>query len=93
MPVFLTSVGIAFAVGALMIAIWDHQREEEHRRTLYINPESWDYREPRTPDEYIKNNRRRNEESNRVVDVAIQRLFVFSLLFFLFVVGIAGWLS
>ena len=93
MSVFLTSVGVTFAVGALMIAIWDHQREEEHRRTLGINPESWDYRKPRTPAEYIKNNRRRNEESNRVVDVAIQRLFVFSLLFFLFVVGIAGWLS
>lgn len=32
MSVFLTSIGVTCAVGALVIALWDHIREEENRR-------------------------------------------------------------
>lgn len=85
MSTFLTSVGVSFAVGSLMIALWDHCREEEHRATLYISPDSWDYGESRTP---VEENR-----DDRAADMAILRLFVSSLLFFLIVVGIYGWLS
>lgn len=94
MSVFLTSIGVTCAVGALVIALWDHIREEEYRKwTKSSDLENWDYRRPKTPSEYVKNNVRRRMRKDQIGDVITQRLFLFSLMFFLATLGVAGWLS
>ena len=98
MKAFMFSLGVTCAMGAFVIAMWDHIREEEHRKWTKetpssSDPEFWDYKNPRSASEYIKNNGRRRNRKQQVENAITQKLFVFSLLFFLFSVGIAGWLS
>lgn len=66
-------------------------RKDDFRRAS--DPETWDYRHKRTDPEYLENNERRRMRKNQLADVAIQRLFLFSLMFFLATLGVAGWLS
>ena len=51
----------------------------ERRKTRY--PGYWDYRSPRTAQEYLSNNVRRREARSRRLTVKVQRLLASSLCF------------
>lgn len=55
-------------------------RETRKRR----HPEYWDYRSPRTAEEYIENNRKRRRNKDRRSWLFLQKLFVISALVFVF---------
>ena len=53
----------------------------ERRKTRY--PGYWDYRSPRTAQEYLDNNARRREARSRRLTVKVQRLLASSMCFLL----------
>lgn len=53
----------------------------ERRKTRY--PGYWDYRSPRTAQEYLDNNARRREARSRRITVKVQRLLASSMCFLL----------
>lgn len=56
--------------------------DRETRKRRY--PEYWDYRSPRTAEEYIDNNRKRRRNKDRRSWLFLQKLFVISALAFVF---------
>ena len=69
----------------VMDLIQKHQELEDAfqrlaRRERY--PAYWDYRNPRTAEEYLHNNRKRDRNKDRRVTAFVQRFFVGSLAFF-----------
>ena len=58
----------------------------EWRKTRY--PGYWDYRSPRTAQEYLSNNVRRREARSRRLTVKVQRLLAPSLCFRMFLMWV-----
>lgn len=56
--------------------------DRETRKRRY--PEYWDYRSPRTAEEYIENNQKRRRNKDRRSRLFLQKLFVISALAFVF---------
>ena len=56
--------------------------DRETRKRRYS--EYWDYRSPRTAEEYIENNRKRRRNNGRRSWLFLQKLFVISVLLFVF---------
>lgn len=56
--------------------------DREARKRRY--PEYWDYRSPRTAEEYIDNNRKRRRNKDRRSWLFLQKLFLISALAFVF---------
>lgn len=57
------------------------------RRERY--PAYWDWRNPRSAEEYLENNRKRRRNQSRRLTVFVERLLCGSVLFFLWAVALA----
>ena len=74
----------------------DHVMRQDHlelraelTRRRPINPEYWDYEHPRSAEEYLANNPRRDRKRSRDLTMKIQKLLAGALLFFLWAVVLA----
>ncbi len=97
MSYLIKSLGLTLAVGAMVVSVWDHIRAEEYRKWTQCdaatNPENYDYENPRTAEEYLDNNERRELRRTQIEDVVVQKQLTFSLLFLAATIAVVRWLS